>query len=225
LIRLDKGELAAARNHLEQAVALREALAKDEPNNAQYQADLAASRLALESVMLQTRVLRLAELLDDYCKAGKTAEAAKLVPELLADVRKVHPKRSLQPAGMLALLGQSLLQAHAFLDAEPLLRECVAIREKTQPDAWNTFNAMSLLGTALLGQKKYADAEPMLLKGYEGMKQREKAILPEGIPRILEALDRLIEYYTAANKPEEAKKWRAERAKYPEAKQSQAPRK
>jgi hypothetical protein len=33
-----------------------------------------------------------------------------------------------------------------------------------------------------------------------------------------EALDRLIERYPRTNKPDEAKKWRAERAKYPQAK-------
>jgi len=69
----------------------------------------------------------------------------------------------------------------------------------------------------MLGQKKYADAEPLLVKGYEGMKQREKTIPPlgGGNLRILEALDRLIALSTATNKPDEVKKWRAERAKYP----------
>ncbi len=67
-----------------------------------------------------------------------------------------------------------------------------------------------MLGGSLLGQKKYADAEPLLLKGYEGMKQREKSITKGGETRIPEALDRLIELYTATNKPDEAKKWRKE---------------
>ena len=76
-----------------------------------------------------------------------------------------------------------------------------------------------MLGSALLGQKKYADAEPLLLKGYEGMKEREKSIPKSGggEKRIPEALDALIELYTATNKPEEVKKWQAERAKYPPA--------
>ena len=46
------------------------------------------------------------------------------------------------------------------------------------------------------------------------MKQREKAIPPPGIARIPEALDRLIELYTATKKPDDLKKWQAERAKY-----------
>ena len=74
-----------------------------------------------------------------------------------------------------------------------------------------------MLGGALLGQKKYAEAEPLLLNGYEGMKQREKQIPPQARSRIAEALDRLIELSTATNKPDEVKKWQAERAKYPEA--------
>jgi hypothetical protein len=73
-----------------------------------------------------------------------------------------------------------------------------------------------MLGGALLGQKKYAEAEPLLLKGYEGMKAREKSIPRQGSTRITEALDRLIELYTATNKPDDVKKWQVERAKYPE---------
>jgi len=84
-----------------------------------------------------------------------------------------------------------------------------------QPDAWSTFNTKSLLGGALLGQKKYAEAEPLLLKSYDGMKQREKTIPREGKDRLTEALGRLIEYYTVTKKPDEAKKWQAERTKYP----------
>ena len=48
------------------------------------------------------------------------------------------------------------------------------------------------------------------------MKQREKTIPPQGATRIPDALDRLIELSTGTNKPDEAKKWRAERAKSPE---------
>jgi serine/threonine protein kinase len=158
------------------------------------------------------------QLLDGYAKAGKTAEAANLVTELLGNARKQLPKDSPQLAARLAQIGLSLLQAHAFTEAEPLLRECLAIREQKEPDTWTTFRAQSLLGGALSGQKKYAAAEPLLLKGYAGMKKREKSIPPQGASGIPEGLDWLIELYTAMNRPDEAMKWRAERAKYPEKK-------
>src|SRR5260370_3463044 len=78
-----------------------------------------------------------------------------------------------QTAGSLAQLGLNLLKQKKYTDAEPVLRECLTIREKKEPDSWTTFNAKSMLGGALLGLKKYAEAEPLLLQGYEGMKERE----------------------------------------------------
>ena len=86
---------------------------------------------------------------------------------------------------------------------------------ETTARRWNTFNTQSVLGEALLGQKKYAHAEPLLLKGYEGLKQREKTIPSQGNTRIPEALGRLIELYTATNKPDDVKRWQTVRAKYP----------
>jgi hypothetical protein len=117
-------------------------------------------------------------------------------------------------------MGTILVQYEDFVHSEPILRECVALREKLQPNVWSTFNAQSLLGGSLLGQKKYAEAEPLLLKGYKGMKAREKTIPPQGRPRVTEAVERLIELYIATNKPDEVKKWQAERAKYPAAPRS-----
>ena len=68
-----------------------------------------------------------------------------------------------------------------------------------------------------MGQKKYVEAEPQLVAGYEEMKkwEKENTIAKEFETGIPDALDRLIELYTATSRPDEAKKWRAERAKYP----------
>jgi tetratricopeptide (TPR) repeat protein len=122
-----------------------------------------------------------------------------------------------------AALSLNLLAQQRWTDAEPLLRSCLAIREKNQPEAWTTFNTMSMLGCALSGQKKYRDAEPFLLKGYEGMKAHEKTIPPPASARIPEAIDRLVEFYTALHKLDEVKTWKAERAKYPAARNGQRP--
>ncbi|MBM3982866.1 MAG: serine/threonine protein kinase [Planctomycetes bacterium] len=153
-------------------------------------------------------------LVDAYAKTNKPAEAAKLIGELLAEARQELPNGGPPLAGQLAFYGSVLMRIERHAEAEPLLRECWAIRGKSQPEAWNTFNSQSMLGAALLGQKKYADAEPLLVKGYEGLKAREKS-MPQGSTRIPEALDRLIELYTATNKPDEVKKYRDLRAKYP----------
>jgi hypothetical protein len=138
-----------------------------------------------------------------------------LIDGRLADVRTQHPANSQSLSDRLAPLCETLVDMKDYAQAEPLLRECLAIREKTAPDAWFTAYTRATLGRSLLGQKKYADAEPLLVKGYEGMKEREKTIPPRWATRIPEALDRLVELYTATKKPDEANKYRDLRGKYP----------
>ena len=156
-------------------------------------------------------------LIDAYTKAGENAKLADLLQEQLPEARKTLPKDSPQLAGLLAQIGMSLLQQKKWTEAEPLLRECLAIREKTQPDVWSTFNTQSLLGGALLGQKKFAEAEPFLLDGLRGDEAAREDDAAAGQLPLPEALDRLIELSAATNKPDEVKKWQAERAKYPAA--------
>jgi uncharacterized protein YjgD (DUF1641 family) len=111
----------------------------------------------------------------------------------------------------MAGLGLLLLKQEKWTDAEAALKHCLVLRQKTQLQAWTTFNTMSILGAALLGQKKYAAAEPLLLKGYEGVKQREKTIPPPfRKARLTEAIERLLQLYEALEKKDEASKWRKE---------------
>jgi len=156
-------------------------------------------------------------LIDAYLKAGEKAKAMQLFPEVLASTRAKYAKGTQALASQLAQLGQSLVEGRADPEAEPLLREALSDREKADPEGWATFHTQFLLGWALLGQRKYTEAEPLLLKGYEGLKARAKAAPPPFRNRVPEALDRLIELYTATSKPDEIQKWRAERAKYPDA--------
>jgi hypothetical protein len=149
-------------------------------------------------------------LLEAYAKASETAKFVNLLQEQLPAARQALPRESPQLAGLLAQIGQALLQQKKWAEAEPHLRECLAIRVKAQPDAWNTFNAQSMLGGALLGQKKYAAAEPLLLAGYEGMKKQEAKIPPQGKARLIEAVERLVQLYEATDKKDEATKWRKE---------------
>jgi len=144
------------------------------------------------------------------------AEANRpLVGRLKTEVLKNPEKDPLKHAGNLASVSLSLMGSKLYDEAEPLLRESLAIRTKAQPNAWTTFNTESMLGGALLGQKKYAEAGPFLHQGYEGLKAREKSIPAPVKARLPEAIDRLVEWSIATEKPEEIKKWQEERAKYP----------
>jgi tetratricopeptide (TPR) repeat protein len=146
-----------------------------------------------------------------YAEAKQAAKAATTLVAFVDGMRSRMPKDSPPFAGLLAEVSHDLLDCGQHAAAESLLRECLAIRQKTQPDAWTTFNSKSLLGGALVGQKKYADAEPLLLKGYEGMKQREKTIPATGVVRLTEAVERLVQLYEATGKKDTAAKWRKER--------------
>ena len=151
-----------------------------------------------------------AQLAGAYSKAGEHAKLADLLREQLTEARKSLPKESPQLAGLLAQIGMGMLEQKNWAEAEPLLRECLAIREKKESEDWRTFNTKSMLGALLLGQKKYADAEPLLVAGYNGLKQREKTIPPQGQTRLPEALERLVQFYEATHKPDDAAKWRKE---------------
>jgi WD40 repeat protein len=170
----------------------------------------------------------LSKLAGEQERAGKLEEAVTLYIEVLNYHKaKLGPEdpatiQTAETLGRISLrmsgLGRAYLAEKKWSEAEPLLRKCVAIWQKNQPDHWTTFDVQSMLGASLMGQKKYAEAEPLLRKGYEGLKEREKSLEPRDAPRVVEALDRLIELYTALNKPDEAKKWQAERVKYPQGK-------
>ena len=169
---------------------------------------------ATPTLLLPSPALRFvgSALLDGYVRAGKRDVAVKLAAELLADARQQLPSDHPLLAGTLASVGLSLLTVEAFAEAEPLLRESLTIREKSQPDAWTTFNTQSMLGGALLGLQKYAEAEPLLLAGYDGMIRQKDSIPEPGNSRIPEALDRLIEFYNATDKPDDVEKWQTERS-------------
>jgi tetratricopeptide (TPR) repeat protein len=143
-----------------------------------------------------------------YHEVGKLDQADRLWRDLLERQRKNSGPKSADTAAALAWLGDNLLKQQRYAEAESLLRECLAIREQKLPDDWRCFNARSLLGGALLGRQQYAAADQLLLQGYEGMKQREAQIDPQNKRRLVEAIERLVQFYEATEQPEKASAWR-----------------
>jgi tetratricopeptide (TPR) repeat protein len=146
-------------------------------------------------------------LADCYEKMGQPARGEPFLRELADFCKHKDGPDSPPYAGALAALGWNLLRQQKFADAEKLLRDALAIRQKTQADDWTTFNTQSLLGGSLLGQRKYAEAEPLLLAGYQGMKQRETQIPASGKARLTEALERLVQLYDATGQKDKADQW------------------
>jgi serine/threonine protein kinase/tetratricopeptide (TPR) repeat protein len=152
-----------------------------------------------------------------YATTDQPAKAEPLLAQLAVSMRQQRGKESVVLAEALAWLGRNHLLQKKYTEAEPILRECLAIRAKTMPDSWLFFNTKSMLGGSLLGQKKYADAEPLLLASYEGMIQRADTIPAPGKPRLTETLQRLVQLYEATGEVDKVDKWRRkwEEAKLP----------
>jgi serine/threonine protein kinase/tetratricopeptide (TPR) repeat protein len=154
-------------------------------------------------------------LVTAYVEAGKRTEAAALVTRQAQAARKQFPDDAPRLLGALADIAKALVDGRAYADAEPLLRESLALAEQKAADAWQTHHARSLLGGALFGQKKYAEAEPQLVQGYQGMKkfQEDPEHKNPGLSfeqHRTEALERLAQFYEARNRPDEAARWRKE---------------
>jgi tetratricopeptide (TPR) repeat protein len=147
-----------------------------------------------------------------YLNTKQPEKGLALVAEFVSIQRQRLGANDLRFAGLLASISYELLKVREFGDAEKLLREALAIRVKSQPDTWPTFYMRSMLGGALLGQKKYTDAEVLLKEGYNGMKAQEKNIPAADLPRLTEALERLVQLYEATGNTTEAEHWRKELA-------------
>jgi len=151
-----------------------------------------------------------------YRAAGQLDRALPILVEA-ASLWKQKKAGANAPGYTIALghLGLVQVESGMWARAESTLRECLAIQESRQPDSWSTFNTQSVLGGAFLGQKRYDEAEPLFRAGYEGMARRADKIPLRDRVRVREALDRLIAFAEATNGANDARAWKAERAKWP----------
>jgi tetratricopeptide (TPR) repeat protein len=150
-----------------------------------------------------------ANLIAVYLDAGKFAEGLPLLTKCVEDHKRVFGPEDSRTQAMMVELGRNNLKLKRFAQAEGVLREVLALKEKTAPDKWARFYAQSSLGAALAGEKKYAEAEPLLVEGYEGLKQRENQLGPDTKKYLVEAGERVVAMYQAWGKPDKAAEWRA----------------
>ena len=148
-------------------------------------------------------------LISAYESLGRWADAERLRRNALALRRKAARPDSPLLADDLTDLGRNLLTQHRASEAEPLLRDCLAIRGQAAPDDWKHYDAMSLLGEALLGQGRYTESEPLIVPGYEGMKERQAKIAVLDRSRLREAAERVVRLYEDWGKAEQATAWKA----------------
>jgi serine/threonine protein kinase/Flp pilus assembly protein TadD len=198
-----------------------------QPNNAPIHIALGVALTTMSRFNEAVPVLRRALALDPkYAAAreslvvallasGQDAEAEPLLRDMVESYRKLHGSADPSTVNAIALLGMSLIHQSKWIEAEPILRECLSVRLKRQPDDWSTFNIKSLLGGSLLGQFRHAEAEPLVVSGYEGMKARESTIPVTAKLRLHEAAERVVRLYEAWAKPEQAMQWRTRLSRDP----------
>ena len=183
---------------------------------------LQKSRVRFGSDHPQTRQA-ISRLVKAYLDHGERATAVLLWREYVTLTRPTLSPMSSEFASLLANGGLELLNAKAWSAAEETLQEALTIREQQQPDEWTTFNTQSMFGGALAGrgrelleidsaggEKLLAEAEIMLLTGFRGMLARKDTIPAAGRVRLTEATQRLVDLYTAWEKPEQVEKWKSE---------------
>jgi tetratricopeptide (TPR) repeat protein len=149
-------------------------------------------------------------LLEAYGKADRDQDATRLAEELVAECRTRANDDGLGLAKELGGIGSALVQGGRFTEAEPLLRESLAIRQRHKPNAWPTYHCQSLLGAALLGQGRNADAEPLLFAGTQGMERNLPNMNPlEQATLYRDSLARLCDFLESTGRGGEAANWRS----------------
>ncbi len=175
----------------------------------------------------------LATLVREYVAAllmdGRREQAGKVVQREVAAARSRLADGSAELAALLVSHAVVLLGGGASTEAESLLRECISIREKASPDAWNLWNVRALLGEALLGQRRFAEAEPLVVSGYEGLLERKDAIPAQGRLWLEKGRERVLRLYRDWDAAEPGKghdaklaEWRAKPPASPAAKPAPA---
>ena len=120
---------------------------------------------------------------------------------------------------ILTQLGSVRVAQQQFAEAEPLLRESLALAQRYWPTGEYRYLVMSHLGASLTGQENHAEAETLLRSSCEGL-TRGRAILPPFLypeRRLAESLERLVQLYDAWGKPAQATEWKQKLAAFQQA--------
>jgi Flp pilus assembly protein TadD len=104
------------------------------------------------------------------------------------------------------VLGLALLDLGRAREAEPVLRESLALRRGSLPAGhWHISSSESALGACLAAEGRYAEAEALLLHARAGLESSRGP----GHERTIEARQRLVTLYEAWGRPDRAARWRA----------------
>ncbi len=144
-----------------------------------------------------------------YDSQGDLSRAEQVWQGALQGYRHLGADEESDAANVGELLGQNLTKQRKFEEAEPLLRQALAFREKTDANGWERFRAQAFLGAALAGQRRFSEAEPLLVSGYKGLKQHAAQMPANQIRWVRSSGDQIVALYVQWSKPSKATEWRA----------------
>ncbi|NOT09091.1 MAG: serine/threonine protein kinase [Gemmatimonadales bacterium] len=177
-ILMERGELVEAQAELEEAEKLYRQL---------FDANYAP---IYDNIRLQAQV--------DYL-AGRLSEGLVKIDRALDQYRRHAGTQYVNFATALTVKGLILGKAGRADEAERILREAAGLRAAHLPNEhFMTALTKGALGEVLLSRRRFAEAEPLLVESYATLKQTQAT----DNRRVQGARQRLVELYTAWNRPE-----------------------
>ncbi|MFN7978617.1 MAG: serine/threonine-protein kinase [Vicinamibacterales bacterium] len=148
----------------------------------------------------------LANYADSLVWFGQYERAAAMAREILALRGKTLDDAHPMVAFSMSLLGRCLGPLGQLAEAERWLRDSYALRQRTLPKGhWLLASSRSTLAAHLVLAKRFSEAEALLLPA-----ERElTAALGDDAPTVADARRRLVDLYTAWQRPSDATMWQA----------------
>jgi serine/threonine protein kinase/predicted Zn-dependent protease len=143
-----------------------------------------------------------------YLDSDRPSDALPLHQTVLereeAKLGRDHPQR----LTYMNSTANCLIKLKKYTEAETLLRECLALRLKKDPENWGVALTKMQLGQSLMKLNRFVDAEPLLSEAYLGMVERKGQIPANPDYYVRRAVQLNVDLYDAWGKTAQASEWR-----------------
>lgn len=113
-----------------------------------------------------TRVAQ-ADIMQIFLDAEKFDLATEIARQHIAFVKKTKYTLPIDYCVELTIGWKWLFDLNRFAEAEPLIRECLSIRQQEFPDQWQTIETELLLGLCLERQEKSTEADSVIVSAHQ----------------------------------------------------------
>lgn len=144
-----------------------------------------------------------------YQHSGRVGDAIRLLEDVLPRMRDTFGADDFDTLKAAMDLGRCHILQAQYAQAESILREAHEAWKQRDPEDWHVFALGSMLGESLEGLKRSDEAEPLLVSNAEELLRRIERIPPaQRTKYATSAINRVIRFYEARNRAEEANAWR-----------------